>query len=268
MIITTSTAAAGLAVADIRNAPVASSARVAQTDGRPRRTPPQSRRYEVVHLLPNGDIGDFSKLAPATAAFEDGFGAMARGALLKTMRGVVAIEDILPGDAVHTVTNGFQTVYWRGSMTLLSNTLHQSARRSRLIRVAADALGIARPMSDLMLGPSARLYHRSPTLQRITGHEAAFVPIGDFVDGVNIVEVTPQSPVAVYQLGFARHERIVANGVELDSHHPGARHDLGLRSDDLALYMQLFPHKTRLDDFGLLLSPRLSMHDLDFGVVA
>lgn len=226
------------------------------------------RRYEVVHLLPNGDIDETVQLAPALPAFESAFGALARGTLLKTDRGEMAIEDILPGDRVKTVTNGFQTVLWRGGMTVVPGSTGQDSRMGRLIRVSADALGIGRPMHDLMLGPAARLYHRSPTLKRVTGHEAAFVPAADFIDGVNIVEVTPQTPVQVFQLGFAMHERIVANGVEMDSHNPGTRHDLNLRGDMLALYMRLFPHVDRLEDFGPLLHPRLSLRDLDFGVVA
>jgi len=263
----TPNATAGLAVAK-HEAPVASSARFAQIEGRPQRAQPLMRRYEVVHLLPNGDIDDFTRIAPAHSSFEDSFGSLARGALLKTNRGLIAIEDILPGDQVQTVTNGFQTVRWRGSMSLVPHASGQSARMGKLIRVAADALGVGRPMPDLLLGPSARLYHRSPTLQRVTGDDAAFVPALDFVDGVNIVEITPQTAVQVFQIGFSNHERIVANGVELDSQNPGARHELGLRGDMLDLYLTLFPHVERIDDFGMLMHPRMSLHDLDFGVVA
>lgn len=259
--------AAGLAAMKNR-IPVASSARFTQAEGRPLRAQPLMRRYEVVHLLPNGDIDDFSRIAPASAAFEDSFGSLARGALIATDRGTVAIEDILPGDQVKTVTHGFQTVHWRGSMTIVPGAPGQDARMGKLIRVAADALGVGRPMPDLLLGPSARLYHRSPTLQRVTGHTAAFVPAVDFVDGVNIVEVQPQTPVQVFQLGFTGHERIVVNGVEVDSHNPGARHELGLRGEMLDIYLGLFPHVTRIEDFGMLMHPRLSLHDLDFGVVA
>jgi hypothetical protein len=248
--------------------PVASSARFTQRDGRPQRAQSLMRRYEVVHLTPNGDIDEFSRTAPAHRAFEDSFGSLARGALLKTDRGVVAIEDILPGDKVKTVTNDFQTVCWRGAMTLMPGAPGQDARMGKLIRFSADSLGIGRPIPDLLLGPSARLYQHSPALQRVTGHTAAFVPAVDFLDGVNIVEVQPQAPVQVFQLGFAAHERIAVNGVEVDSHNPGARHELGLRGDMLDLYLGLFPHVKRIEDFGLLMHPRLSLHDLDFGDVA
>jgi hypothetical protein len=248
--------------------PVASSARFTQRDGRPQRAQSLMRRYEVVHLTPNGDIDDFSRIAPAHRAFEDSFGSLALGALLRTDRGVVAIEDILPGDKVKTVTNDFQTVFWRGAMTLMPNAPGQDARMGKLIRFSADSLGIGRPMSDLLLSPSARLFQHSLALQRVTGHTAAFVPAVDFLDWVNIVEVQPQAPVQVFQLGFAAHERIAVNGVEVDSQNPGARHELGLRGDMLDLYLGLFPHIELIEDFGLLMHPRLSLHDLDFGVVA
>lgn len=226
------------------------------------------RRYEVVHLLPNGDIDDVTRIAPAHPSFENSFGAIARGGLLATDRGVVAIEDILPGDQVKTISNGFQTVLWRGSMSIVPNSPIHSERHSKLVRVAADALGIGRPMPDLLLGPYARLYHRSPALQRVTGHDAAFVPVQDFVDGINVVEIEPQTAVEVFQIGFSGHERFAVNGVEIDSQNPGARHELGLRGEMLDLYMTLFPHAERIEDFGLLSHPRMSLHDLDFGVVA
>jgi hypothetical protein len=153
-------------------------------------------------------------------------------------------------------------------MTLVPNSQGQTPRMSQLIRVSSYALGVGRPMSDLMLAPSARLYHRSPTLERVTGHSAAFVPAADFVDGVNIIPIALQTAVAVFQLGFARHERIVANGVEIDSQNTGARHELGLRGNMLAYYMDLFLHMVHIEDFGMLMHPRVSMHDLNFVVVA
>lgn len=232
------------------------------------RAQPLMRRYEVLYLKPNGVCDDLAALAPAIPAFEDSFSALARGALLATERGTVAVEDIVPGDKIKTVANGFQTLQWRGSMTVVPPPIGQQTLNHKLIRVSADALGIARPMMDLLLGPAARLFHRLPTLKRATGHGAAFVPARDFVDGVNIIEVSPPTSVQVFQLGFTNHERISANGVEIDSHNPGARHELNLRGDMLEKYMSLFPHVNRIEDFGMLAHPRLSLRDLDFDSVA
>jgi len=233
----------------------------------PQRGQSQMRRYEVVYLLPNGDIDDFSRVAPSHPAFEDSFGAIARGGLLKTCHGIMAIEDILPGDQVMTTINGFQTVKWRGAMTIAPNNVDRAPETRKLIRVAADALSVGRPMSDLLLGPSAHLYHNSPNLQRI-GQTAAFVPAADFIDGVNIVEINPPTPMQVFQLGFDTHERIAVNDVEIDSHTPGARHQFRLRGDMLDLYLSLFPHVKRIEDFGMQMHPRMSLNDLNFDVIA
>ena len=185
-----------------------------------------------------------------------------------TSHGPTAIEDLLPGDEVRTTDHGFQTLLWRGSTTIVPDAPRQAPEMGRLTRIAADALGIARPMQDLVLGPCARLHHRAPAIQRLTGHESAFIPARDFNDGINIVEVTPFSPVQVFQLGFAQHERFTAHGVEIESQNPGARHVLNLRGDALALYLSLFPHIQDLSEFGSLLRPRLALRDIDLFDVA
>jgi len=242
--------------------------RTARTDGRPRRSQPLMRRYEAVHLLPNGDIGETQRLAPAIPAFETAFSAMARGTLLPTEKGMMAIEDLLPGDRVRTVDAGFQSLLWRGSITVVPAVAGQQDAAGTLTRIAADALGIGRPMPDLLLGPGARLHHRAPVIHTVTGHDAAFVPARDFIDGVSVIEVTPQSPVQVFQLGFAGHHRITANGVEIDTMNPGGRMETNLQGEMLTLYLSLFPHVSGLGDFGPLALPRLSLSDIDLFNVA
>ncbi|EAR49781.1 hypothetical protein OG2516_14021 [Oceanicola granulosus HTCC2516] len=238
----------------------------------PPETPPQRRtlmrKYEVLYARPNGDIDDFTKVAPATPAFEDAFAAFARGTLIATERGPVAIEDLLPGDEVKTVDDGYQPLLWRGCTSIVPKARGQAEHMGRLTRIAADALGIARPMPDLVLGPRARLYHRSQAIQRYTRGDGAFVPAREMVDGCNIIELTPMSAVPVYHLGFAAHHRIVACGVELESHHPGTLHEIGLRGETLELYLSLFPHVEEFADFGPLRYARLRMSDLQMMGVA
>lgn len=229
----------------------------------PRRGKPLMRKYEVLHLEPNGDIGDFRRIAPATAAFEQAFASFARGTLISTARGTVAIEDLLPGDQVKTVEDGYQTLLWRGSMTVVPGVAGQRREMGTLTRLAADALGIARPLPDLVLGPCARLFDRSRPAQALSRGEGAYVPARDCIDGVNVIELTPPSPVQIYQLAFRDQQQVVANGVETESHHPGTLHELGLRGEVLRLYVSLFPWVERFDDFGPLRHPRLRMSDIE-----
>ena len=133
---------------------------------------------------------------------------------------------------------------------------------TRLTRLSAEALGYARPFQDLVLGPRARIVDRRPGVRLLTGRMAALVPAADLMDGVAAVEVTPAAPVEVFHLSFERHETLLANGVEVESYHPGPLHDFPLRGDQLALFLSCFPHRSDLLAFGEPAIPRLRLRDL------
>lgn len=256
----TSTAAAGLA-ADRFTHPV-SSDRIASPVGQPRRVMPLMRKYEVAHLTASHDVHEFIQLAPALPVFEDCFGALGRGAILQTDTGPRAIEDLWPGDRVMTVSHGIQTLLWKGMMQIVPRSTQTRPEIGTMTRITAEAMGLCRPTSDLVLGPTARIAHRAPGTQRLTGDQVAFVPVRDFVDQCSVVALQPLAAVPAYQLGFADHTSIAVNGIEVESLHPGLPHRLNLRHDIGALLMQLFPHKTTLSDFGPLLHPRVTLRDL------
>lgn len=239
-----------------------------RTDGRPQRSMPLMRKIEVACLGPDGDFQDFTRIVPAVPAFDEAFSAFARGTLFATERGLVAVEDLWPGDRVKTVERGFQTLLWRGSTLIVPQAQGQDPAMGRLTRIAADALGIARPMHDLVLGPHARIAHRANGIARLTGAEAALIPASDFVDGNNVIEIVPPSPVPVFHLGFAVHERLVANGVEVESYNPGPALMLSLRPEWLTLFLSCFPQASHLGDFGVAALPRLRLTDLDLFDVA
>jgi len=214
------------------------------------------------------DIQVFSRAVPAVPAFLDAFTAFATGTLFQTERGLVAVEDLWPGDRLRTVDDGFQTLLWRGMTHILPRAPGQTPAMSRLTRISADALGIARPMSDLVLGPSARIAHRAPEIAARTGKSAAFVPARDLVDGVQVIDLTPPSPVPVFHLALASHARLLASGVEVESYHPGPLHAAGLRRELVPLFLSCFPHVTDLAGFGEPLLPRLTLADLELFRVA
>lgn len=249
--------------AAIKTLPLVHPDRFTRPDGRPQRMMPLMRRIEVVHLSATQQICDFIRIVPAMPEFEDAFAAFARNTLIQTERGHVSVEDLWPGDMVRTVDHGFQPLLWRGMTLLVPQANGQDPSMGKLTRIAADALGIARPMSDLVLGPRARLAHAAPGIRQLTGQDRAFMPARDFIDGINVLELTPPAPVQVFHLGFASHVRLLAGGVEVESFHPGPAHALGLRGDLLALYMSCFPHMRDMDAFGPMAMPRIRMADLD-----
>ncbi|WP_213546009.1 Hint domain-containing protein [Vannielia litorea] len=228
---------------------------------------PLTRRFEVSYLASNGDIDDFQRVAPATPLFEDAFSALGRGALISTVDGLTAVEDLLPGTFVET-PQGPQQLLWIGSMTVFPESGELAARApghepQKMVRVATDTFGLGRPAPDLMLGPRARLLFRSAACMHAVGAEEAFAPARAFIDGVSVIEISPLSPQKVWQLCFAGQQTYFANGVEVESFHPGFKSEAMHDREMSALFLALFPHVESFEDFGNMHVPRLTAFELE-----
>jgi hypothetical protein len=221
------------------------------------------RRVEIAFLNHRDEVDQLARLIPALPVFEEAFCAFARGTLFPTPRGAVAVEDLWPGMEVRLLDGRTARLLWRGSAMIVPGSRDQDPAMTRLTRISADTMGLGRPFEDLMLGPKARVVNRRPGVRLLTGREAALVPAPDLVDGVSVVEVAPPTAVEVYHLAFDRHERLLANGIEVESYHPGPLHTFPLRGEPLAQFMGCFPHRTDLTCFGEPALPRLRLQDLD-----
>lgn len=215
------------------------------------RQKPRMRRYDIRYLTPNGEAADLQKIAPATRTFEETSMAFARGSLLATPGGQMAIEDLMPGDEVITQNNGPQTVLWIGSTTISPSAHSQMGEAATLTRIATEALGYARPAQDVMLAYGARLY----TPKRGDQPET-LMSVQDIVDGETVFRVTPPSPVEVFHIVLRRHGRVLVNGLEVETFHPGPRTAALMRNELRSLYISMFPHLRALEDFGPLCAPR------------
>ena len=153
---------------------------------------------------------------------------------------------------------------WVGCTTLVPN--RQAAGKGdalRLTRVASESFGVGRPMPDLMLGPRARLTYRSTRCLELLGSTQAFAPAHAFVDGDNVIEVAPLAPVRLYHLALNGQQTILANGIEVESYHPGPQIETMMDRDTVELFRGLFPHLESLDAFGPMQTPRLTAFELD-----
>jgi hypothetical protein len=221
------------------------------------------RKYEVMYLDAQGRFNEYVTVARAHPAFEDAFAALGHAAVVQTQNGFMSVEDVMPGDEVRLADGSFETLQWRGRITLSPHAADPLIKKPMLTRITGDALGYSRPTQDLVLGPSARILHRSSGIRKVTGVDAAFIPATDFVDGNNVLSLEPTTPVSVYQFGFAAQRSLSVNGIEVETLHPGSAFNLGLRGDALREYLSLFPHKRSFEEFGLMNHPRLRMRDLD-----
>ncbi|MDK3017468.1 Hint domain-containing protein [Pseudodonghicola flavimaris] len=211
---------------------------------------PQLRRYEVSALAPNGDIVDTHHIAPALPLFENAFCAFTRRTMVETDCGPVAVEDLLPGDRLITADGSAAPLLWKGSTTIQPNRPDAKGRYHRLTRVMADSFGMQMPMSDVLLGPSARILKTPGHLRALAGSNPLLTPLTEFIDGMSVIETAPPTPAQVYHLCLAEHAVIRIGGMEFETYHPGAN---ALRMSSPAMrevFLGLFPHIREMRDFG------------------
>ena len=213
------------------------------TERRPRSP---NRIYSVAWMGLRGYANYETITAPAIPVIENICASVARGALIMTEDGPVAIEDLEPGAMVMTNEYGPQPVQWIGSYDMTPREA-QNSERARLYRVTADTFGLAKPSHDLMLASAGHILTRHAACQTLYGFDMAFAPIRGLEDGETVIAVKPMSPVSVYNIAFDKQATIIANGVEIESFHPGALAETLLDQELRDAIGRLFPHIRSLD---------------------
>ena len=211
------------------------------------------RSVEITSLRPDGSFETVQDRVLATPLFENAFSAFARGTVVSTPDGDIAVEDLLPGDMVNTSTGEPAKLLWVGSTRLVPAEM---GKRMPLVRVMSDTFGQGRPSSFLTLGPSARILHTPHHLRSEAGEKRLLTPVREFLDGVNVIEVVPPTPVRLYHFCLDRHAAVRAGGVEIETFHPGAHATRNLTPVMRDRFLGLFPHINHITDFGPLAHPR------------
>lgn len=215
-------------------------------------TPPL-RTYEVAALRPDLTRSIASYKAPAIPLFESAFSAFARGVVLGSPNGGIAIEDLHPGDWLNTSTGEPAQVLWIGSSSFVPA---DTGRRVPLVRIMADSFGLARPGSFVTIGPGARLLQTPPKLRGTTGGAPMLTPASAFVDNVNVIEVVPPTPIRLFHICLSRHAAVDVGGIEMETFHPGMTATRQVTHAQRDLFLSMFPHISHVTDFGPLAHPR------------
>lgn len=221
------------------------------------------RAYRMSWMNAAGRIEDATCKAPAIPVFEEAFSAFARGTLVPTEFGDVAVEDLLPGMRIETVNGELKPVRWIGSMQITPGPQDGRATTSNLFRVMSDSFGYGRPSPDLMLGPNARYVMKSQGLMDYIGASQALAPVATLADGMNVIQVSPMATVETFHFALDQHDVIRANGIELETYHPGANCTTRLPGELRERFLALFPYLTELAGFGAMCLPRLGARDLE-----
>ncbi|MGR3493714.1 Hint domain-containing protein [Citreimonas sp.] len=219
-----------------------------------------TRRFEIAALMSGGAIEHRSVAAPAVPAIEEAATAFARGTLMPTPRGAVAIEDLLPGDRVITDGGAAERVIWIGS-TLFARPRNRTA--AGMMRVMNQFAGDALPEPDLLVGPAARLVVRHARLKQLLGRDSVLVPLSDYADGDRFVPVAPHGPVQLYHVLLARHGLLRLGGITLETYHPGTALDALGQNGLRGAFMALFPNLADPGAFGQVALSRTSRQALE-----
>lgn len=220
----------------------------------PKRSSLVMRKFEVASLQVDGSVRRTEHIGPAIPVFEAAFSAFAHGTLITTTRGPVAVEDLEPGMKLITRDHGSQRLLWVGSMKIVPKFAETSAHDARMNRIMADTFGFTKPERDLMVGPGARILKAA---SRNLDDNPMLVPVQSMSDGMSVINVVPPSPVDVYHLCLARHSTIMANGLNMESFHPGEDFQRNMGQNMLSLFMSFFPHVDQPEDFGRLCCERM-----------
>jgi hypothetical protein len=207
------------------------------------------RKYEIAALLPDLTIAFRQHVAPATPVFEECASGFARGTLIRTVNGDVAIEDLLPGDYIETAS-GAVPVMWIGSTVFVPGHDDDCTTLTSLTRVSSEAFGPGRPAMDLLLGPAARMTVRHERLKTLIGHDTVLAPVADYVDGDRFFRITPAGTVQLYHLMTREHTTIDLGGLSVETYHPGKSAGQTLAQSSRALFLSMFPNIDQLEDFG------------------
>lgn len=224
----------------------------------PQKPPFGVRMADIAARRPDGSTIIGQRRIPTLPKFDQVFAAFAQGTLFQTEHGLVAVEDLQPGDRLNTADGGCEMITWIGSANFSPN---DQGDRMHLTRIMADSFGVNRPDTFVSLGSAARMLHRPPHLRGLPNTERMMTPAHVFVDGVNVIEITPPTPVRLFHLSLTRHASVFAGGLEVETYHPGAQPLQSLSHTLRSVFMSIFPHIQQISDFGAMRYPRAPEDD-------
>lgn len=142
------------------------------------------------------------------------------GTRLRTETGEVAIEDLGPEDRLLTRDSGPQSVLWTGHRRMSGARLF-AMPETRPVRIRRGALGVDRPEDDLIVSPEHRVLVRGRAARDLWGEPEVLVRAADLV-GDRFITIDHSLRETWYiHLMLERHEVIWANGLEVETFHPG-----------------------------------------------
>lgn len=144
----------------------------------------------------------------------------ARGTLIETPDGQVAIENLTEGDLVTTMDAASQPIRWIGSTKLTALELALQPKL-RPIRVAKGMLGKNTPVKDLVLSPQHRILVRSAIAKRMFDIDETLIPVCKLtaIEGIDVLD--DEVGVEYFHMLFDAHQIVFSEGAATESLYLG-----------------------------------------------
>lgn len=142
------------------------------------------------------------------------------GTRLRTLDDEVAIEDLGPGDKILTRDDGPQEVQWTGQRRMSGARLF-ALPDQRPIRIRAGALGIYRPDADLVVSPEHRVIVTGAAAGDLFGQPEVLVCARDLLGDRRVTVDHSLRETWYVHLMLECHQVVWANGLEVETFHPG-----------------------------------------------
>ncbi len=144
------------------------------------------------------------------------FPCFARGTMIATEFGDIAVENLTEDMRIWTRDHGLQPIRWIGSRRLGPDALaHNESLKP--IRIRAGALGNGTPVQDLIVSQQHRILVRSRIALKMFGSQEVLVAAKQLlqIPGIDIIEDATE--VEYFHFLFDRHEVVLSNGAETES---------------------------------------------------
>lgn len=136
-----------------------------------------------------------------------------------TAFGHMPIQNLKPGDLIHTADNGLQPLLWIGSRDITRARLHVAPHLAP-IKVSKDAFGPGLPMADMWVSPSHRFLLRSKRFNDQYGENEVLAPASGLINGTSITSDCRQQDTRYVHMLFEEHQVIFAENVPTESFFP------------------------------------------------
>jgi hypothetical protein len=164
----------------------------------------------------------------------------AKGTLIKTRHGEVAVEDLAVGDKVYTSDGRLESIRWTAGRKIEAAMLAANPKL-RPVCITVGALGNGLPKRRLVVSRQHRMLVSSKIAMRMFGIKDVLIPAIKLTElpGIYVDEDVPE--VEYFHLLFDKHEVIFAEDTPTESLYTGPEALKALSSEAREEILTLFP---------------------------